>query len=127
MTGRKHLKMLRRLADTNYATVQKEFTALTQNEARLIGTLKQLDDTRTVRDARTDVADTAYIAGADLRWQRWADVKRGAINTELAQLRAQKLQLRGRLQRAFGKTRVLNELMKQHAVQDTQARSRRND
>lgn len=64
------------------------------------------------RKPRT-TADPALIAGAEMRWQRWADQRRAAINVELAQVLALIDQSEHRLRRIFGRDQVAQALTRQ--------------
>lgn len=61
--------------------------------------------------------DPALISGAEIRWQQWADQRRGMINTELAQILVQIDQAQSRLHWAFGRDQAAQALARQ-AVKD---------
>lgn len=111
---------LRKLSQVTEALYQKEFAQVRDvlaQEARLRGALAKIrEQSQSSTNNPTDLA--MQSSGADLVWRAWADQKRRALNTELAQLLAQKSGIMGAARRAFGR----NEAMK--AVLDARKKTR---
>ena len=95
------------LAKANMARLKN-----TEDELRL--QLENLaNDMKVVRSSKTNITNPAALARADLRWQKWADMRRTLINSELADLLARKETVRIQLLRAFGENNAATALKKE--------------
>lgn len=106
-------------ARADLATLQQKAGGLRRNLADLGA--QRADWAQVARPAD----DPALIAGADLRWQQWADQRRAAINNELAQVMAQIALAQQRLQRAFGRDQAAQALARQAVKNRAVQKSRR--
>lgn len=117
---------LRQVAAMKLQAVQADLARLSAQEAALRDNLIQLQDSKRARAvALQQGSDTAHIAGADMHWHQWADQRRSLINTELAQVLAQKAECLRQLQQAFGKEQAIITLMKTAKAQVVQDAARR--
>lgn len=120
------LSALQQMAALRFRAVQSEMAALLAKETALRQNLDQLVHARRSQvEAQRADDDVALVAGADVRWHRWVDQRRGVINTELAQVLAQKAACHVRLQTAFGKDQAAQELLKRAMSADQQIAERR--
>lgn len=105
--------------------VQAELQQLKAKETRLRQHLAALTVQKYQQThAPRTVDDPALVAGADLRWQHWADQRRGLINMELARVLALIDSCQHRLRQAFGRDLVAGALCDQ-AVSERKNRAMR--
>ncbi|WP_019955541.1 hypothetical protein [Yoonia vestfoldensis] len=102
---------LQNLTDLALRAAQADLAALKAKEADLRQNLIALSGQKT-RDPRP-LHDPALVAGADLRWQRWVDQRRAAINAELAQVMALIDNSQRRLRGLFGRDQAARALADQ--------------
>ena len=77
----KRLDQLREITDAILLSEQSRLAAIAADERRLTALLSQLDEVSKERaNALRDAPDPAARAGADPRWQRWAEGRRRALN-----------------------------------------------
>lgn len=88
---------------------QAEMAEFKAREADLRQRLIDLAAQKT-RDPRPH-DDPALIAEADLRWQRWVDQRRAAVNAELAQVLAQIDSRQQKLRGLFGRDQAARALV----------------
>jgi len=96
------------------AQVQVRELALRQNLQDLV------QQRRALAENAAGANDAATIAGADVQWQAWVDQRRKAINSELAQILAQKADCLAALRRSFGQDQAAQGLLRQ--VQNSKRR-----
>ncbi|MEO0918761.1 MAG: hypothetical protein AAFY31_17585 [Pseudomonadota bacterium] len=122
------LKGLADIAGLAYRAAQADMARITQKEADLRRNLAQLTESKASL-ARTPRPsdDAAMIAGADIRWHRWVDQRRAAINAELAQVRASKDYYQSKLRLAFGKDQVASALLDSAVLGARRESSRRSN
>lgn len=109
------LKRLATITDTALSGAQARMHQINSQEAALQQQLAELSRRST---AHTSLDSLAVQAGADVRWQVWADRRREEINLEMARLRAMKEEARHALRKAFGKDQAMQHLLrKQKALQ----------
>lgn len=117
---------IKALAQVSALRFQADQARLAQLQAKEHDLRKNLLDLVQQRNARaasvTKADDPATIAGADVHWHAWVDQRRKTINTELAQLLAQKSDCLARVQRSFGQDQAAQALLKK--VQMAQRRPR---
>lgn len=106
-------------AQARYNSLRNEEAALRQQ----ISTL--LSDRHDATSDQRSAQDTAFAAGADLRWHRWIESRIAQINTALASNRAAQLRARADLKTAFGREMALKALLKQDIAAERQALVRR--
>lgn len=126
MMDPRRLSRLRAITQLRYTSLQTEMADIAQKEAGLEENLAHLVAARTSRNAAVlDQSDTALIAGADIRWHRWMEERRGVINAELAQIRARKAGCAARLQQAFAQDQAVLSLHKRAVRAQKKTRERR--
>ncbi|WP_342077350.1 hypothetical protein [Yoonia sp. SS1-5] len=116
------------VAKLRLQVVQAEMNDLVNQANGLRRNLDQLVESKHAlarADRQTD--DPALAAGADIRWQKWADQRRAAINTELAQVMARQDVCRRRLKHAFGQDQAADQLLAQQIVEEQVRRRRKID
>ncbi|WP_457647671.1 hypothetical protein [Profundibacter sp.] len=59
--------------------------------------------------------DTALLAGADLRWQNWAQQQKRLLNTRRSAILAKKEEQRLKAQKAFGQAEAVGRLLEKSA------------
>ena len=126
MMDAKQLQQLKQIAALKYARLRSDMAQLAAAENSLEENLRTLAATRTKRqDALLQESDAAQLAGADPRWHRWAESRRAAINTELAQIKAQRTQMISNLQKAFAQDQAIDALLTRAKGEESRARQRR--
>ncbi|SIT89145.1 hypothetical protein SAMN05421665_2881 [Yoonia rosea] len=117
------IKALVEISALRFQADQARLAQLHAKERDLRKNLQDLVQQRNARVASVIKADDpATIAGADVQWHAWVDQRRKAINTELAQILAQKSDCLARVKRSFGQDQAAQQLLKK--VQLTQRRPR---
>ena len=104
------LRRLCDLADMVYQNAQSQLFQERQKEQALRSALDNITTAHKSRLSKQDV-DTAFLGGADARWQTWIEQRQTLINSELAMCRARQLNLQQNLRRAFGRHQVLLSLL----------------
>lgn len=99
---------LKRLTTAESLSANSTLAALHEKEKRLRANLTNLNAQKRLA---AQSKDAAAIAGAHIRWQKWADEKRAVINVELAAILGQKAAARAKAKRAFGKDQALSALV----------------
>lgn len=69
--------------------------------------------------------DAALQAGADVRWHRWIDARRGHLNQELALLIAKRERQLQMVRKAFGRNEAVDALRASVLAKDRLAKTRR--
>lgn len=83
-----------------------------EEESRIRAGLAKLDlQLQTARDTAQDDPSLRAL-GADVLWRAWEEKTRRALNMELAQVMARKLQVMDQVKLAFGKKVAVQELAK---------------
>ncbi|MFQ1700444.1 hypothetical protein ACJ5NV_07595 [Loktanella agnita] len=114
MKQSKDMAGLIQISELQYRTAQADMARIRTREEDLRRKLAQLIESKSAQAIATQRSDAAaLIAGADIRWHRWVDQRRAAINAELAQVLALKENSRVRLQNAFGRDRAMQKLSEQ--------------
>lgn len=90
---------------------QAEMAKLKRREADLRQNLIDLSARKSRNPRPQD--DPALVGGADLRWQRWVDQRRAAVNAELAQVLALIDNRDRRLRVLFGRDQAARALADQ--------------
>lgn len=122
------LKGLTHLAGLAFRAAQSDMAALLRREADLRRNLAQLTESKAmVAKSERPPNDAALIAGADIRWHHWVDQRRATINSELAQVLAQKENCRARLRTAFGKDQAAKAVLDHARIADRVHQRRRDD
>lgn len=114
MKQSKDMAGLIQISELQYRTAQADMARIRAREEDLRRKLAQLIESKSAQAITTQRPDAAaLIAGADIRWHRWVDQRRAAINAELARVLALKENSRVRLQTAFGRDRAMQKLSEQ--------------
>ena len=114
------IKKLHALTDMRFLALQTKMAELSGQEQDLRNTLAELSKSVSERQANPK-DDAAMIAGADIRWHRWVDQRKTALNIELAKLTAQKESYQQVLKEAFGQYQVTKKLVAQFSSDDATA------
>lgn len=102
----------------------QRIAAAEMEKANQIKALDILAAERVTDLAQTGSTDAAQYAGADVRWGRWTQQKKAALNIERAALWAKHEEQRQKTQRAFGKDEAVGRLIDQ-AVEEIKMDSNR--
>lgn len=107
------MTQLQELVDITEALYLKEQAAvqdILSQEAALRSKLAEID--QQVRKARDELSgiEPMQSIGADVVWQAWVGRAKYQLNTQLAQVLAQKEMVMDKVRRAFGKTLIASEL-----------------
>lgn len=102
------LDRISRLVDADYVARQSRLARLKGVEQELRARLAGLTDRRGEEERLS--LDPATRAGADLRWQKWANERRSEINLHLAHNLAEQEMARRDLGRAFGRNQAVDGL-----------------
>lgn len=113
MSGRREMEGLVAVTAAVRAAAEAQLGALRAEEATLRARLAELDGALRDRATTVTAEDAALRAGADLRWERWVDTRRRALNGELARLLARIEEARRRLARDHGRSEVASELARE--------------
>ena len=124
---KEQLVKLQALTSISFETVQIEMAEIGRLEDELRSQLRNLSKIGKVSSADLNGnLDPAVMAGADLRWQRWADHKKRMINSELANVLARKENCRNKLIQAFGRNEAVGGLIEKATKQQQSHRDRDN-
>lgn len=125
MTDRKALADIVAVTAARYAACEARMAALRAEATRLSGQIADLDAAQRSRLMQVTAEDAALRAGADLRWERWAEQRRAALLAALARQRALIEDERAVLARALGRKTVAEALEEQAQRARRAARARR--
>ena len=116
MRKKQKIDSLVHLAGLRFRAAQSELAAILEKEAGLRRNIEQLMQSKSeLAQAKRRSDDPARVAGADIRWNHWADQRRATINTELAQVLASKGHYEAAVKYAFGRDQVARSLQDQVA------------
>jgi len=104
---------LARLAGLASSAAEARLAALTRVATELRVRLAALDDARRTRAEELESADAALLAGADLRWHRWIEGRRSALNSELARTLTDIARAQAALRKSFGQRLAAEALAEQ--------------
>lgn len=119
------MKAMQELVNMRLKIVEAELATILSKERRLRGNLAQLVKDRNVSLRADEFANVAQVSGAEIRWHRWVDARRGLINQELAHVLAKKIECQRMLRRAFGKDQALQALIKDQSIKMSRQKLRR--
>lgn len=110
------LEDLAKLTDALYEAELSKMQVLNKHEARLRLGLKELDEMRHRNQTLPEVQmNSVRQTGADVLWEGWIGRTRENLNTQLAQVLAQKARMASGVRRAFGKRMAAADLMEAQA------------
>ncbi|WP_299847476.1 hypothetical protein [uncultured Roseovarius sp.] len=120
------LKDLSNLTDALYQAELGKMRAVNAREASLRHDLAELENLRrnNMTLPQTELHTVRQI-GADVLWEGWVSRTRADLNTQLAQVLAQKARMTAELRRAFGKQIAAGELLKEATDTKKQNREKR--
>jgi len=107
--GLAKMRQITGLTDAVFAAQQAKLAAIQREVAKLQDQLDQLDGK--VRQP-ANFGDPAQVAGADIRWQTWAEARRRALLLQMARLRARQEDARAKTALAFGRKMAAEALLK---------------
>jgi hypothetical protein len=114
VSDRRQLALLSQITALRFQRDQAKLADLQTQEADLRQKLQDLGaQRRTSAERHRHQNDTAFNAGADVQWHIWVEQRKKALNTQLVQVLAQKLECQVVLQRSFGQDQAAEKLMKQ--------------
>ncbi|KJZ21154.1 hypothetical protein [Loktanella sp. S4079] len=102
---------LAKLTAVELGYVQAEMARLVQGEARLRQNLIQLQQRQEAQPPASATTEFVATPAVHLRWQRWVDQRKSVINTELAQILAQKENCAAKLRSVFGRDQAAQKLV----------------
>lgn len=111
MTRRSQLERLRPLIDAEYRSRQSSLAKLKQQEEELQQRLRDLSG-RHAQTGEGELVDPASLAGADLRWQAWAEIRRTEVNQRILRLRIDQERAKAELRLSFGRKSAIDALCK---------------
>jgi hypothetical protein len=92
---------------------QYAISGVVMREAELRQMLRVLQDSdRQARESCATPGDRSKMIGADLLWRKWQAHRRATLNTELAQVMAQKIEMSHKVRRALGRQSAVEALIK---------------
>ncbi len=106
----KMLAQMRAVTNAVYLREHAKVKPILDREARLRGKLTMLKEQVEQSRALVDESHEMKALGVDLNWQRWHTNARRDINTELAQITAQKLRAMDKLRQAFGRKHAVETM-----------------
>jgi len=122
MSRAAQLARLSKVTAARLVAAQSRLAEIRQREGELA---RALTDLAVSGQGAGDPASPARRAGADIRWQRWAEARRREIHMELARLRAAGERLRADLARAHGQDSAVTDLAAKVRHRASQDRARR--
>jgi hypothetical protein len=119
---------LNAMKDLTQAMYDREYAYIAPGRARegaILRDLGLLD--RLAASGRQNMSETStmQMIGADLSWQAWQNRAREQLNSELAQLRAQKLAVMSQVRKAFGRDQAIRRIADLRALEQKQEREKR--
>ncbi len=122
------LRDLLQVAEVAFAAEQAKLAQLSRAETELRDQLSSLASSRQSRiEGAGAQATPAARAGAEVRWHRWIDTRREALNRELAQNLAKRAKLIAAVRLAFGRKEALTALVARARANEVQQKARRSD
>lgn len=122
-----HLGQLSHLMQVKFETETASLRRLSRKEVELQQALAALGEKRYRADPSA-ATPAALLIGADLAWEKWAEVRKKALNIELARVRALKAAQKNIATRAFGRVEASKELVGREVLVAKQEAARtRND
>ena len=118
---------LARLAGLASSAAEARLAALTRVATELRVRLAALDDARRTRAEELESADAALLAGADLRWHRWIEGRRSALNSELARTLTDIARAQAALRKSFGQRLAAEALAEQEHKDRRRLQDRRDE
>lgn len=104
---------LHRLRDVTRVMYDREYAKVADilaREGAILRDLGRLDQLAATGRDMTVENSTMHAIGADLHWQAWQSRTRAQLNSELAQLRAQKMVIMAQVRKAFGRDQAVEKL-----------------
>ncbi len=124
---REKLDDLRKATQVRYLEEHAKIAKILTKESSITNALRRLDEQKQM-GAKIASGDEAMKAiGADLLWNTWQHSTRQRLNMELAQVRAQKLELMSRVRLAFGRDQAIQKLVEQKKQESSDQKSKRNE
>lgn len=119
---------LNAMKDLTQAMYDREYAKIAPvlaREGAILRDLGRLD--RLAASGRQNMSETStmQMIGADLSWQAWQNRAREQLNSELAQLRAQKLAVMRQVRKAFGRDQAIRRIADLRALEQKQEREKR--
>lgn len=111
MTRQAQLQRLRPLIDAEFRARQGGLAKLKRQEEELRQRLRDLSG-RQAQPGEGEIVDPASLAGADLRWQAWAETRRTEINQRIVRLRIDQERAKAELRASFGRKTAIDALCK---------------
>ena len=115
-----------RVLETKLEAEKAKLAQLVKSEKDLRKQLQDLIHSRNAAATRNPAADDpALKSGADLRWQRWIESRRGLLNQELASLLARRSRQTDIVRKAFGRHAAMATLRDRQIRKEAIQQSRR--
>lgn len=105
------LKALRKITSVKYEAEQAALQTLLTQEANLRSELARLKELMQNTRADAMAPNEMRAIGADVLWQGWIGRSMATLNIRLAAILAQKEMRMNALRQAFGKARVVEEMI----------------
>ena len=104
---------------------EARLAALRREDAALVAKVEAIETARAARAAQAVAGDPALMAGADLRWEAWAEARVEAIQRDRALLRARMEEAREALRLRFGRQVATEALAARARAERARQRERR--
>jgi bifunctional pyridoxal-dependent enzyme with beta-cystathionase and maltose regulon repressor activities len=125
---KEQLNQVVEIASVLFQAAHSKLAQAVKRESDLREILVKLEQSRRDRvNANLLESDIALVAGADLRWQAWVDLRRSSINQELAKCLATQEKLREVAGRAFGKEQSAIKVRQNYLLEVKRLQVRKSD
>lgn len=118
----KQMETIAALMDLQFMRASQEMPQILEREAKLRGDIAKIR--AQFLNADPKAMDMIRAVGADVAWQSWAEQMLVQLNTELAQVLAQKEYLLRRVRHALGRKNTAAKLVDQQQTQHKMAQKK---
>ena len=119
------LASLQQLTDLAYQRDLAELAPILEREKQLRTQLSSLEEKAKQGRQTESALELMRPMGADILWERWLARHRRDINSQLAQVLAEKERRVSSLRKSFGRSRVTTEVAKQEEAKKTRQREKK--
>ena len=120
------LENLRNATQALYLEAHSKVARILAKEAAVRNGLARLEEQNRGAGEPTNGVDSMQMIGADLLWNAWQYQTRQRLNVELAQIRAQRMELMDGVRLAFGRDQAILTLVEQQKTELAEKQEKRN-